>query len=63
MRNSFWVREFLGIIFSKVPNYNYIALRLPVWPVVEALEKKWGNRRNFEGRRGTFPGVGHACEE
>jgi hypothetical protein len=37
------VRELLGIDFLKVLNYNYRALRLPVWPVVEALEGKWGS--------------------
>jgi hypothetical protein len=30
------VRELLGIDFLKVLNYSYRALRLPVWPVVEA---------------------------
>jgi len=35
------VRELLGIDFLKVSNYNYRALRLPVWYVVEALEGKW----------------------
>jgi hypothetical protein len=29
-------------LFPKVPNYNYKALRIPVQPVVEALERKWG---------------------
>jgi hypothetical protein len=42
---------------------HYRALRLPVTHVVEALEGKWGNRRTVEKRRGTLPGVGHACGE
>jgi hypothetical protein len=37
------VRELLGIDFPKVPNYNYRALRLPIWPIVEALKRKWGS--------------------
>jgi hypothetical protein len=57
------VRELLGIDFFKVPNYSYKALRLLVWPVVEALEGKWGSRRTIEQRRGTLPGVGQACGE
>jgi hypothetical protein len=40
------VREFslenLGI-FSQGASCSYRALRLPVWPVVEALEGKWGS--------------------
>jgi hypothetical protein len=57
------VRELLGIDFLKVLNFNYRALRLPIWPVVEALERKWGSRRTVEKRRGTLPGVGKACGE
>jgi hypothetical protein len=57
------VRELLGIDFLKVPNYKYRALRLPVWPVVEAPERKWGRGRIVEQRRGTFLGVGYACGE
>jgi hypothetical protein len=30
------MRELLGIDFLKVINYNYRALRLPVWPFAEA---------------------------
>jgi hypothetical protein len=60
---SLKVRELLGIDFLKVLNYSYRALRLPVWPVVEALERKWGSRRTVEQRRGTLPGVGQACGE
>jgi hypothetical protein len=52
------VRELLGINFLKVPNYRYRALRLPVQPVVEALEGKWGSQRTVEKIRGTLPGVG-----
>jgi hypothetical protein len=63
MRNSLQVRELLGIDFLREPNYSYSALRLPVRPVVEALEGKWGNRRTVEKRRGTLPGVGQACGE
>jgi hypothetical protein len=33
----------MGIDFLKVLNYSYRAMRLPVRPVVEALEGKWGN--------------------
>jgi hypothetical protein len=57
------VRELLGIDFPKVLNYSYRALRLPVWPVVEALKGKWGSRGTVEKRRGTLPGVGQACGE
>ena len=57
------MRELLGIDFLKVPNYKYRALRLPVWPVVEAPERKWGSLMNVEQRRGTLIGVGHACGE
>jgi hypothetical protein len=56
--NSLEVRELLGIDFLKVPNCSYRALRLPVWPIVEAPKGKWGSQRNFEQRRGTLPGVG-----
>jgi hypothetical protein len=63
VRNSLQVRELLGIEFLKEPNCSYSALRLPVWPVVEALEGKWGSRRTVEQRRGTLPGVGQACGE
>jgi hypothetical protein len=57
------VREFLGIDFLKVINYNYRALRLLVRPFFEALEGKQGIRRTFEQRRGTLPGVVQACGE
>jgi hypothetical protein len=33
-------------------------LRLPIQPVVEALEGKWDSRRIVEKRRGTLPWVG-----
>jgi hypothetical protein len=52
------VRELLGIDFPKVSNCNYKSLRLPVRPVVEALEEKWGNQGTIEKRRGTLPRVG-----
>jgi len=42
---------------------NYKALILPILPVVESLKGKWGSRRIVEQRRGTLPGVGHACGE
>jgi hypothetical protein len=57
------VRELLGIDFLKVLNCNYSALRLPVRPVVEALEGKWGSQRIVEKRRDTLPGVGQAYGE
>jgi hypothetical protein len=57
------VRELLRIDFLKVINCGYNALRLPVWPVAEALEGKWGSRRTVEQRRGTLPWVGQACGE
>jgi hypothetical protein len=50
------VRELLGIDFLKVINYNYMSLRLLVWPIVEALEGKLGNRKTVEKRRGNFLG-------
>jgi len=49
--------------FPKVPNCSYRALRLPVRPVVEAPERKWGNQRIVEQRRGTLLGVGQARGE
>jgi hypothetical protein len=52
------VRELLGVDFLKVINYSYRALRLPVWPVAEALEGKWGSQGNIEKIRGTLPWVG-----
>jgi hypothetical protein len=52
------VRELLGIDFLKVLNCSYRDLRLPIRPVVEALEGKWGSRNTIEKRRGTLPGVG-----
>jgi hypothetical protein len=62
--NSLQVREFVGeVIFMREPNCSYNALRILVRPVVEALERKWGNRRTIEQRRGTLPGVGQACGE
>jgi hypothetical protein len=57
------VRELLGIVFLKVLNYNYRAMRLPVRPVAEALEGKWGSQWNVDKRRGTLPWVGKACGE
>ena len=57
------MRKLLGIDFLKVLNYNCRSLRLHVWLVVEALERKWGNRGTVEKRRGTLPGVGQACGE
>jgi hypothetical protein len=41
-------RELLGIDFLKVINCSYSALRLPVHPVTEALEGKWGSRGTVE---------------
>ena len=38
-------------------NYDYNALRLPVQPVAEALEGKWGSRGTVEKRRGTLAWV------
>jgi hypothetical protein len=62
--NSLQVREVVGEVNSqREPNCSYSAWRVPVWPVVEALEGKWGSRRTVEQRRGTLPGVGHACGE
>ena len=58
-----WVRELLGIDFPKVLNYNCRALRLPIRPVVEALEGKWGSRGTIDQRRGTLPWVGQVCGE
>jgi hypothetical protein len=57
-----WVRNYWELFPSALGN-SYRALRLLVWPVVEAPEGKWGNRRTVEQRRGTLPGVGHACGE
>jgi hypothetical protein len=37
---------------------NYIALRLSILSIVEALKGKWGSQRNVEKRRGTLPRVG-----
>jgi hypothetical protein len=42
----------------KVLNYNYRALRLPFWPIAEALKGKWGSRRTVNKRSVTLPGVG-----
>ena len=53
----------MGIDFLKVLNYSYSALRLLVWPIVDALEGKWGSRRIVEQRRGTLPWVGQECGE
>jgi hypothetical protein len=60
--HSLQVRELLGIDSQGAKLY-YRALRLLVWPVVEALEGKWGSQRIVEQRRGTLPGVGQACGE
>jgi hypothetical protein len=57
VRNSL-VRQLLRIDFPKVLNYSCRALRLPIWPVVEALEGKWGSQGIVEQRRGTLPWVG-----
>jgi hypothetical protein len=54
------VRELLGIDFLKVLNFNYMDLRLPVRPIVEAQEGNWDSRRITEQRRDTLPGVGEA---
>jgi hypothetical protein len=53
--NSLNVREILGIDFPRWKNCSYMALRLLVRLVVEALKRKWG-RRIVEQRRGTLPG-------
>jgi hypothetical protein len=64
VRNSLQVREVVGeVISQREPNCSYSARRIHVWPVVEALEGKWGSRRTVEQRRGTLPGVGQACGE
>jgi hypothetical protein len=63
VRNSLYVREVLGIDFLREPKYSYNCLRLLVWPIVEALEGKWGIRRTVEKRRGTLTGVGQSCGE
>jgi hypothetical protein len=57
------VRELLRIDLLKVINCGYNALRLPIQPVAEALEGKWGSQRTIEKRRGTLPWVGQACGE
>jgi hypothetical protein len=63
MRNYLYVRGLLGIDFPKVKKCSYRALRLPVQPVVEDPERKWGIRNTVEQRRGTFLGVGQECGE
>jgi hypothetical protein len=64
VRSSLQVREIVGeVIFSREPNCNYSTLRIPIRTIVEALEGKWGSRRTVEQRRGTLPGVVHACGE
>jgi hypothetical protein len=50
------VRELLGIDLLKVINCIYRSPRLHFWPIVEAPERKWGNQRTFEKRRGTLLG-------
>jgi hypothetical protein len=45
------VRELLGIDFLRVLNYNYRALRLPVWPVAEAY-KRSGVAKGILSREG-----------
>jgi hypothetical protein len=45
------VRELLGIDFSKVPNYNYRALRLLVCPVIES-RKEIGSAKGLLNREG-----------
>jgi hypothetical protein len=57
------VRELLGIDFLNVLNFISKDLRLPVQPIVEALEGKWGSRGTVEKRRGTLPRVGQGCGE
>jgi hypothetical protein len=63
MNNFSLVERIVGNLFSKVLNCSYNSLRLPVSPIVEALEGKWGSRGTVEQRRGTLPGVGHTCGE
>ena len=49
VRNSLQVREVVGeVIYQREPNCSYSAMRIHVWPIVEALEGKWGSRRNIE---------------
>jgi hypothetical protein len=48
-KNSLQVKEFFGeVIFLREPNCIYNALRIPIWPIVEALEWKWGSQRTVE---------------
>jgi hypothetical protein len=61
--SSFSRGETTRDLFPGALGNNYRALRLPVRPVVEAPEGKWGSRGTVEQRRGTLPGVGHACGE
>jgi hypothetical protein len=50
-------------LIPKGVNCSYSALRLPVWPIAESLEGKWGIQGIVEQSRGTLPWVGHACGE
>jgi hypothetical protein len=45
------VRELLGIDFLKMLNCSYRALRLPVWPIVEA-QKGSGEAEGLLSREG-----------
>ena len=56
MRNFSLGERIVGNLFPKVLKCIYRALRLPVQPVVEALEGKWSSRGTIEQRRGTLPG-------
>jgi hypothetical protein len=56
-RNSLQVREVAEeVISQRDPNCSYSSQRIRVWPVVEALQGKWGSRRNVEQRRSTLLG-------
>jgi hypothetical protein len=57
--NSLKVREVAGEVFAqREPKCSHSPQRIPLRPVVEALEGKWGSRRTVEQRRGTLHGVG-----
>jgi hypothetical protein len=45
------------------PNCSYSSQRIIIWHVAETLERKCGNRRTVEKRRGILPRVGHAFGE
>ena len=62
--NSLQVREVVGEVNSPMePNCSNSDRIIIFQPVVESFKGKWGSRRNVEQRRGTLPGVGHACGE